>query len=93
MIDLLFRLPHLITSANAVATQVAEEFTASGTIGFIVLAIVVVPVVALTIASMLGSPRTFRVPGLLIGSLILLIGATILGFAISSVLLGFIVPG
>ena len=70
----------------------AEEFTASGTIGFIVLAIIVGPVIIITIAAMFGRPRTFRVPALFMGSVILLIGATLLGFAISSILLGFIVP-
>ena len=93
MIDLLFRLPNLITPANAVAAQASEGLAAPDTIGFIVLAVIVGPVVVLIIASMFGAPRTFRVPGLLMGSLILLIGAMILGFAISGVVLGFIVPG
>ena len=92
MIDLLFWLPNLIIPASAVALQVAEGPTASGTIGFIVLAIIVGPVIMLIVAAMFGTPRTFRVPGLFVGSLILLIGAMIGGFAISSVLLGFIVP-
>ncbi len=92
MTDFLFRLPNLVTPTSAVAAQVAEEFTASGTIGFIVLAIIVGPVIIITIAAMFGRPRTFRVPALFMGSVILLIGATLLGFAISSILLGFIVP-
>ena len=92
MIDLLLRLPNFITPVNAVATQAAEGLAATDKIGFIVLAIIVGPVIVLTIASIFGKPRTFRVPGLFIGSLILLIGAIILSFAISSALLGFIVP-
>ncbi len=92
MIDFLFRLSNLITPANTVAAQVAEESTAPGTIGLIVLAIIVGPVIILTIISMFGAPRTFRVPGLFIGSLVLLMGAIILGFAIFGVILGFIVP-
>lgn len=92
MIDFLFWLPNLVTSVNAVAAEAAEGPVASGTIGFIVLAIIVGPVILLTIAAMLGSPRTFRVPGLFLGALILLFGAIILGFAASSVLLKFIVP-
>ncbi len=92
MIDLLFRLPNLITPTNAVAAQASEGLAASDTIGFIVLAVIVGPVIVLTIASIFDPPRTFRVPILFIGSLILLIGVMILGFAISGVLLGFIVP-
>ncbi len=92
MIDLLFWLPNLIIPASAVALQVAEGPTTSGTIGFIVLAIIVGPVILLSIAAIFGSPRTFRVPGLFIGSIVLLLGVLISGFAIISVLLGFIVP-
>ncbi len=89
---LLFGLSNLITPANAVMVQMAEEPTASGTIGLIVLAIIVGPVIVLTIASMFGAPRTFRIPGLFIGSLVLLIAAIILAFAIFGELLGFIIP-
>ena len=92
MIDLLFRLSNLITPANTVAAQVAEEPTAPDTIGLIVLAIIVGPVIILTIISIFGSPRTFRIPGLFIGSLVFLMGVIILGFAIIGVILGFIVP-
>ncbi len=92
MISLLFWLPSLITPANAIAAETAEGFAASGRIGFIVLAIILSPVILLTIAAIFGTPRTLRVPGLFIGSLILLFSAIILGFAASSVLLGFIVP-
>ncbi len=92
MIDLLLRLPNLITPANAVAVQAADGSTAPDTIGFIVLAIIVGPVIVLTIASIFGAPRTFRIPGLFVGSIILLLGALISGFAIIGVLLGFIVP-
>ncbi len=92
MIEFLFLLPSLITPANAVAAQVAEGFTAPGKIGFVLLAIILGPVIILTIASMFGTPRNFRVPGLFIGSVILLIGAIIVVFAISGMLLRFIVP-
>ncbi len=92
MIDLLLRLPNFITPANAVAAEAVEGLAAPDTIGFIVLAIIVGPVILLTIAAIFGSPRTFRIPGLFIGSIILLLGALISGFAIISALLGFIVP-
>ncbi len=92
MMGLLFGLSNLITPASGVTPQVAEESAASTTIGFIVLAIIVGPVIVLTIASMFGAPRTFRIPGLFMGSLVLLVGAIIVAFAIFSALLGFIVP-
>ena len=92
MISLLFWLLNPVLPANAVAVPVTEGVTESGTIGFIVLAVIVGPVIVLTIAAMFGRPRTFRVPGLFLGSLILLIGAIILSFAASSALLMFIVP-
>jgi len=60
--------------------------------GLILMAIIVIPVIVLIIASILSAPRTFRVPGLFIGSLVLLMGVIILGFAIFGVILGFIVP-
>ncbi len=92
MMDLLSRLSSLVAPANAAVTQTAEEPAASGTIGLVVLAIIVGPVIVLTIASMFGAPRTFRLPGLFLGSLVLLIGAIIVAFAIFGVLLGFIIP-
>ncbi len=92
MIGLLFRLPNLIAPASAVAAPVSEGTAATETIGFVVLAIIIGPVIMLTMAAMFGAPRTFRIPGLFIGGLILLIGAMIAGFAVFGVLLGFIVP-
>ena len=67
-------------------------FQMLGEIGLIVIAIIVLPVIVLTTASVFGAPRTFRVPGLFVGSLVLLVGAIIIGFAILGALLGFIVP-
>jgi hypothetical protein len=72
--------------------QVVERFTASGNIGFTLMAIIVGPVIVIIIASVFGTPRTFRVPGLFLSSLIVLIGALIAGFAIFGLLLGFVVP-
>lgn len=92
MIDLLFWLLHPVIPANATAAPMTVGVTGSVPIGFIVLAVIVSPVIVLTIAAMFGSPRTFRVPGLFLGSVILLISAIIASFAASSVLLKFIVP-
>lgn len=88
MIDLFSQLTAGIVPVNAVA----EEFSGSGTIGFVVLSIIVGPVILLTLAAMFGSPRNFRVPGLFLGSVVLLIGALIGFFAAASLLLKFVVP-
>ncbi|MBI4284120.1 MAG: hypothetical protein HY663_06605 [Chloroflexi bacterium] len=88
MIELWWRLPPGIIPAN----RVAEEFSGSGTIGFVVLAIIVGPVIMLTLAAILGSPRNFRVPGLFLGSVVLLIGSLIGFFVVAGTLLGFVVP-
>ena len=61
-------------------------------IGFILMGIIAIPVIVLIIASMLSTPRTFRVPGLFIGSIIVLFGIVMVVFAIFGAILGFIVP-
>lgn len=85
-------LPELVTQVNAIAAEVGDRQTMSGNIGFVVLAIIVGPVILLTIASMLGHPRTYRIPGLFMGSVILIMGAIIFSFAAVGILLKFIIP-
>lgn len=92
MIDLSFQLPEIIATGNAITEQAGVGFLAPDLIGFVVLAIIVVPVILITMVSIFSPPRTFKIPGLFLGSLILLIGALISGFAIFGFLLGFIVP-
>ncbi len=92
MMNLLFRLSDVITLANTPAAQMTAEPATPIPIGFVVLAVIVGPVIVLTIAAMFGAPRTFRIPGLFLGSLALLVGAIVLAFAAMSALLGFIVP-
>ncbi|MBI4188359.1 MAG: hypothetical protein HY529_04030 [Chloroflexi bacterium] len=92
MIDLLFRLSDLGIPVSAIAAEVSDRQTMSGNIGFVVLAIIVGPVVILTIASMLEHPRTFRIPTLFIGSVILLISAIISSFAAAGMLLKLVIP-
>ncbi len=82
----------MIELLSNLALSVGNWMATPDNIGFIVLAIIVGPVIMLTIAAMFGAPRTFRVPGLFLGSLILLVSAIILSFAASSALLRFIVP-
>lgn len=62
-------------------------------IGFVIMAIIVTPVVAVIIAAIFHSPRTFRIPALFIGELIISTALILLAFAGFSALLGFIVPG
>ncbi len=92
MIDLSFQLPEIIAAGNAITEQAGGGFLAPDLIGFVVLAIIVGPVILITMVSIFSPPRTFKVPGLFLGSLILLIGALISGFAIFGFLLSFIVP-
>ena len=61
-------------------------------IGFILMGIIVVPVIILIIASIFSKPRTFRIPILFIGSLIVLFVIVMVVFALFGGLLGFIVP-
>jgi hypothetical protein len=91
MTNLLWWLSDIVIHAG-VTEQMTEEAAAPFPIGYIVLAIIVGPVVALTVASMLGKPRTYRMPGLFMGTLALLVGVIVLAFAVVGVLLGFIVP-
>lgn len=74
------------------AGNVAAELPERGPLGFIVLSIIIAPVLVITIISILVAPRTFRIPGLFIGAVILLISAIVSSFAISGWLLGFVVP-
>lgn len=61
-------------------------------IGFILMGIIAVPVIVLITASIFSKPRTFRIPGLFIGSIIVLFVIVMVVFAIFGGLLGFIVP-
>ncbi len=61
-------------------------------IGFILMGIIAVPVIVLVIASIFSAPRTFRVPGLFISSLILLFGIVVVVFAVFGMVLGFFFP-
>ncbi|MDZ4246607.1 MAG: hypothetical protein U1D67_05750, partial [Dehalococcoidia bacterium] len=91
MIALLARVPETITIAAISAAEVADRQTMGGRIGFVVLAIIVGPVIILTVASMLGHPRTFRIPALFLGSLVIFVSSILLSFAAVSLLLGFVV--
>lgn len=91
MIDLFPWLSNLVTNTSAAAAQVLGSLTEPGRIGFTVLAIIVGPVVLLTIASIFSGPRTFRIPSLFLGSLIVIIVVIILSFAIGGRVLGFII--
>ena len=61
-------------------------------IGFILMGIIVVPVIALITAAIFSKPRTFRIPSLFIGSLIVLFVIVMVVFALFGAILGFIVP-
>ncbi len=91
MINLLLSLTNFIVPGGALA-QTVEESTSSVPLGFIVLSIIIGPVIVFTLAAMFGRPREFRVPGLFLGSVVLLIGSMIAGFFIIGNLLKFVIP-
>lgn len=62
-------------------------------IGLVLMMVIVIPVVVIIIAAIFSAPRTFRVPALLIGELVLSTAVILLAFAAFSALLGLIVPG
>lgn len=74
------------------ATLAAENNQSPVPIGYIVLAVILAPVISFALAAVFTHPRQYRVPGLFIASVILLIGAMVAGFAIISVVLKLIVP-
>ncbi len=61
-------------------------------IGIVLMTVIVTPVLAVIIAAIFTTPRTFRVPALLIGELVLSTAIIIFSFAAFSALLGLIVP-
>ncbi len=61
-------------------------------IGFVIMAIIGIPITILITAAIFEAPRTFRIPGLFLGSIILMVGGFIAAFAVISMLLKFIVP-
>lgn len=61
--------------------------------GFVILAVIGIPVAFLLAAAMFGSPRNARLPVLFVGAAVTLVGATIVGFAAIGVLLSHVVPG
>ncbi len=62
-------------------------------IGLVIMGIILVPLFALMVASAFDSQRSLRVAVMFTGSFLLLIIATIIGFAAFATILGFIVPG
>jgi hypothetical protein len=61
--------------------------------GFVILAVIAVPVALLLMAAMFGSPRNARLPVLFMGAAVMLVGGTIVGFAAIGALLSHVVPG
>ncbi|MBI4296776.1 MAG: hypothetical protein HY667_06635 [Chloroflexi bacterium] len=91
MMNSLLSLANFIFPTGAVV-QTLEESTSSMPIGFVVLSIIVGPVIVFTLAAMFGHPRQVRVPGLFIGSVVLLIGSMVAGFFVIGNLLEFVIP-
>ena len=92
MTGLLSLVIYPIVSAGAAVLQATEELAEPETIGIIVMSVIIGPVIVLIIAGTIGGPKKFRIPGLFVGSVILLIGAFVVLFAAVGFLLSFIVP-
>ena len=82
----------LFPAFNSVAAESADESTSLLKIGYVVLAIIVSPVIILFIASLFSHPRIYRIQIIHFGSIILLAGALIVGFAVIGWVLKFFVP-
>ena len=61
-------------------------------IGLLIMGLILVPLFALMIASVLESPRSFKVASMFTSVFILQIVAIVIGMIILAELLGFIVP-
>ena len=61
-------------------------------IGYIVIALVLVPVIVLIGAFVLDKPRNFRVPALLLGSLVVQTAFVFVFLALFGLLLGLLIP-
>lgn len=85
-------IPPAISLPINQAVEQAAEHTLPVPIGFIVLAIILAPVIAFSMAAVFSHPRQYRVPGLFIASVVLLIGLMVAGFAAIGIVLKFIVP-
>ena len=85
----------MVTLANSLPAQQGEGFLGflpAIPIGFIVLAAIISPVVLIILISIFSAPRTFKVPGLFLGSLILIFSILIVNFAMIGLLLMYVVP-
>ncbi|MBM2824548.1 MAG: hypothetical protein HW402_212 [Dehalococcoidales bacterium] len=92
MNTLVARLPELVAPLAMVTTPVTAWLNTPANIGFIVLAIIVGPVLIITLTAMLEQSAVSRLPRLFASSVVLLIGATIAGFAMVGVVLKFVIP-
>lgn len=71
--------------------KITQILSAPNTIGLWVICIIVVPVFALTVISILEPPRSLKIPILFLGSVVLFTFLIIAAFAIFSSLLGFLI--
>jgi len=85
-----------LTTLGAIVTTLAvrasEGVAIQGWLGYIVMGVIAVPVIFLTLSAVFDEPRTFKVPGLFIVSLVLLAGGLIAAFAVLGLLFSLIFP-
>lgn len=86
----------LVKSTSVGVVLASEAETSVGIppnmIGFVVLALIAIPVVVIIMAAILGAPRNSRIPALFLASVVAMIGGTIVGFAAFGAVLGLLFP-
>ena len=71
--------------------QITEALSAPDTIGLWVVAVILIPVFALTVISILEPPRSMKIPLLFLSSVILFTVVIVAAFAAFSSLLGLMI--
>jgi hypothetical protein len=61
-------------------------------IGLILMALILVPLLAIMVASVLIPPRSYKIPAMFTGAFVLQIIAMIIGFIIIAFILGLVIP-
>ena len=88
-------LPSQLMASASGSVAAAAESTVGlppDMIGFVVLALIAVPVIVLVSSAMFAAPRNTKVPLLFLASVGILVSATIVGFAAFGALLGLVFP-
>ncbi len=92
MIGVLLQLANSGVMSRAAEAESTGLSIPAAYMGYVVLGLIVTPVVVLVASAVFGHPRNMKVPGLFLICLGTLISATVVGFGLIGVLLGFVFP-